>query len=360
MSMTRSSRKMLVRLVNSIFKMIPGRVARDLALACVLNSVFAWREMGDRMRHYPYGLHKSRFTRKEVIKVVETIRRRFPNANIWLMSDNRNLSIPCIKRIECVTQIQDKQAQNVFVLVYQSDEQMRRVLGEIRSLPDAFYFTPSSAFPPANYFHQKDLVKEVLIDEAALPLGKFDLSDFENLLQMVEITRNVNGDYVEIGVYQGRSSHCILEYMRRAGIPKTVYCMDVYEGFNYEAAEHSQDAVWFGSHTETSVARVKEFLKLYPNAEVIKLDIIGSHLPEKIGPIALCNIDVDMYEAVEAALKKVSPRISSGGFIVVEDAGHTPYLAGANLATMEFMKSDLGAAFIPIYMQSGQYLFVRR
>ena len=181
--------------------------------------------------------------------------------------------------------------------------------------------------------------------------------DFENIFQGLEVTRGVEGDYVEIGTYQGASARAALNYMRRADIQRTAYFLDTYEGFSYEEAEKSSDSAWFGTHTETSLEAVKEYLSEYPNAKPVKANIITDGLPEEITRIALCNIDVDIYDAVYAALKTVAPLIAEHGIIIAEDYGHTPWLIGAQFAVRRFLEETDG--FMPLYFPSGQMVLIK-
>jgi hypothetical protein len=80
-------------------------------------------------------------------------------------------------------------------------------------------------------------------------------------------------------------------------------------------------------------------------------------LPREIKGIVICNIDVDMYESTKSALEKVKNKIVEGGIIIIEDYGHTPCLAGANMAVREFMRRN--KQFRGIYMQSGQMFLIK-
>ena len=94
--------------------------------------------------------------------------------------------------------------------------------------------------------------------------------------------------------------------------------------------------------------------------DVIKNNIIEDPLPSEIGNIAVANIDVDLYEAVKVALFKIAPKILPGGIMIAEDPGHTPRLVGARLALDDFLNSELSKSFTPIYMESGQWFFLKR
>jgi hypothetical protein len=89
------------------------------------------------------------------------------------------------------------------------------------------------------------------------------------------------------------------------------------------------------------------------------LNIISDPLPSEIKNISMCNIDVDMLEAVESAFEKIAPLMSVGGIMICEDAGHTPSLIGARLALDNFLSSSLGKKFTPVFMESGQVFLIR-
>ena len=94
-------------------------------------------------------------------------------------------------------------------------------------------------------------------------------------------------------------------------------------------------------------------MKLY------KANIIKDKLPEEISLIAACNIDVDMYDAVKAALYQVKDKLVPNGIIIQEDYGHTPLLVGAQKAVQEFLQENPDM-FTAIYMNSGQMLLIKR
>ncbi len=153
--------------------------------------------------------------------------------------------------------------------------------------------------------------------------------------------------------------------MKEAGIYRDAYFFDVFDGFKYDAALSSADAVWKGSHGTEGLAVISERLKRHEQVElgltvsVRRHTIIEEEIPDGLAPIAVAAIDVDMYEAVLAALTKAAPRMASGGIIIVEDPGHIPQLVGARVALDELMAGQSARSFMPIYMESGHTLLIR-
>lgn len=187
----------------------------------------------------------------------------------------------------------------------------------------------------------------------------FQILDFETIFQAIKQTRKLNGAFVEIGTYRGDSAEAALEYMKNSQIIKESYFLDTYEGFTYESAVKSSDALWAGSHVDTSIELVRRRLQRYSHAHCIKCNIIEEDLPSEIEQIAVCNIDVDMYEAVYAALKKVRSSIMQGGMILAEDYGHTPNLIGAQYAVERFL-SECEDEFIAVYTKGSQMLLIKK
>jgi hypothetical protein len=187
--------------------------------------------------------------------------------------------------------------------------------------------------------------------------------DFVNLTQALYRTRRLSGDVLEVGCFRGSSGSVMLDYSANKNLPpRHFWFFDVFQGFDYDEALASSDATWANTHATEGEAIVRERLVGKAGANQVtvkKLNIITDDLPEDLGPLAVANIDVDLYEAVLAGLSRIAPLMQIGGIMICEDAGHTPALVGAALALEQFLDSDLGARFTPVHMTSGQTLLVR-
>ncbi len=153
--------------------------------------------------------------------------------------------------------------------------------------------------------------------------------------------------------------------MQELGIYRPSYFFDVFDGFNYEEAKSSSDALWFGSHVTHGQSVVAERLQSFDlpglgrPVIVQKNNIITDDLPPEITKIAVANLDVDILEGVYHGLVRLAPLIVPGGILIVEDTGHTPALAGAALAVELFQQTPIARQFTSIYMASGQLFLLR-
>ncbi|TCR64518.1 TylF/MycF/NovP-related O-methyltransferase [Rhizobium sp. BK376] len=209
----------------------------------------------------------------------------------------------------------------------------------------------------ANAIHSINNAASILGHE---PFGGQELHS--QICQAIELTRHVRGDFVEIGVFSGSSALTALSHMDRLGIKRRSWLLDTYSGFTYETSMHSPDLIWGGTHImdpEKTVARIQGLVaQTDQQVNVVPMDICADPLPAEIQQIAIANIDVDIYDAIAIALKKVAPLMARRGVIIVEDATALPGLYGAYLALEEFLESAIGRDFLAVRTTT-QYFLIR-
>lgn len=260
--------------------------------------------------------------------------------------------------------------RTIFVYACDSDTVGLPYLREIIKRKARFY--PVQVYRPSLYANVNDRARKILESEylrqRKAGFDKFEtygVGDFQNIIQAIEETSGLKGDYLEIGCFQGSSSCVATRYMQETGIARNCYFLDVFEGFNYAAAKESADSAWYGTHATAGLDIVRERITRYADpiagltVSVIRNNIIEDPLPPEIGDVVVANIDVDLYEAVRAGLSKVAPKIVSGGIMIVEDPGHTPSLIGSRLALEDFLASPEASPFLAVYMESGQTFLIK-
>lgn len=253
--------------------------------------------------------------------------------------------------------------KDIVLLAFTYDFHCQKVVGEL--IENNIHFLGCNIngkdviLEPAQYYQMDSVANDILIEESYYNGNYFDLNDFQNLFQAIKMTRKLEGIYVEIGVYRGDSARAALSYMQRSKIKRRSFFLDTYEGFEYDDAANSSDCWWTGTHDDTSIDFVDARLQGLSDYQLIKTNIITDKLSDEIQNIVVCNIDVDIYEAVEAALEQVKDRMIRGGIIITEDYGHTPVLIGAQYAINKFMEKN-EEYFYGMYLQSGQFLMIKK
>ena len=225
---------------------------------------------------------------------------------------------------------------------------------------------------PARVWAHDEVKEKVLISELERQskegIDKFSYgigADFGNLLQFIDIAKDVTGDFVEIGCFLGSSTCVIADYLEQNKISKRFVVYDYFDGFTYEQVKNSSDNNWQGSHVTDGKDAVEARVRLRLGGhtgefEIYRRNIIDSDALREVEQISFANIDVDMYEAVLAALFHVHGKLCADGIIVVEDAGHTPLLLGAKIALEEFLEQIGHGLYHKLQMESGQYVLIRR
>ncbi len=304
-----------------------------------------------------YPIYRDRISKGIMRIAMKNFHNRYPEYEAFLFSDVKDLGneFKVYDKEDIKSMKPDTQ---MAVLALNQDYLALDLIDELNKY-NIKYYAAIQSFPHARYFHTDEAAFKVLEEESLSDSWHFCPVDFENIFQAIKAGQFLEGDYVEIGTFKGDSASAALNYMKKSGINKKAYFIDTYEGFNYDEAFNSNDTYWKSGHTDTSLERVSKRLEKYSNAKLVKGNIIKDELPEEIKQICVVNIDVDLYEAVKAALYKVKDKVVTNGIIIAEDYGHTPTLIGGQKAVQEFIEDNKND-FIPLYLNSGQMFLIKK
>lgn len=190
----------------------------------------------------------------------------------------------------------------------------------------------------------------------------------ENICEAISITRELSGDYLEIGVYKGGTLLTAINYLSEISqytkTQRKVVGLDTFDGFNYSQARQSNDMIWSGFSSFLSKSEAMNYVKFTLANEVVDfeihaLNICSDQIPSSVKSISVAYIDVDMYEAFRDSLIAVHPLLQKGGIIICEDPAATPALYGAYLAMQEFLESSVGSQYVKIF-KSGSYFLLKK
>jgi O-methyltransferase len=157
-------------------------------------------------------------------------------------------------------------------------------------------------------------------------------------------TREIPGAVVEVGCFQGGTAVFASRFLRRINCERRYVCIDTFGGF--PKSQFAKDVeLGTGQHlangfSANSEPLVQKLLNQWgcQEIELIKADIAAlneSRLPEEI---AVALIDVDIAEPTDAALRKIMPRMSTGGVVLVDDCDQVPF-KGARIAVEKICQS---------------------
>ncbi len=167
-----------------------------------------------------------------------------------------------------------------------------------------------------SYFMDRLNNPALTVDEKSIVWRTYILRFFAGLAS------HAQGDFLEFGCHTGNSAMAVVEKINFAKLGKSYYLYDLFdwrEGDAHAKLDGHDNPKMF----EEVVARFAP----YPFVKVIKgavPDSMESAFPEKI---AFAHIDMNSPVPEAAALKRVLPRLSSGGVIVFDDYGWWGYSA---------------------------------
>lgn len=158
----------------------------------------------------------------------------------------------------------------------------------------------------------------------------------ENALHLVQrvVEEQISGDFVEIGVWRGGVVMAICLKLKQLGVQnRHVYGYDTFEGmtaptnddktFRDELAEQllstSPSIKCYSSYDET---KQNTDMVQYPHIHLRKGDICKTPVRDIPNKIALLRLDTDWYESTKFELDFFEPRVTSNGFIIIDDYGH--------------------------------------
>lgn len=137
----------------------------------------------------------------------------------------------------------------------------------------------------------------------------------------VEQARQVEGEFVELGVFKGHTTRFVADYVGFGDWPKTWFLYDTFEGIPQDQTDPGWESANAQAYYEGSYSfeEVRERFAEYPNIRVIKgrvPEILGEVCPDRI---AFMHVDLNNATAEIQALDLLFDRISPGGVILFDD-----------------------------------------
>ncbi len=159
------------------------------------------------------------------------------------------------------------------------------------------------------------------------------------------IKNNIPGDLIETGVWRGGSVIFMRALLKAANITdKTVWVADSFEGLPVPDAEKyiadkDDDHYKLADVLSVSLDRVKynfEKYGLLDNQVKFLKGWFKDTLPTApIKQLSILRLDGDMYESTINGLDNLYPKLSKGGYIIVDDYG---VVEGCKLAVYDYRK----------------------
>lgn len=182
--------------------------------------------------------------------------------------------------------------------------------------------------------------------EAETMIGLRRLDNLEDCITDV-LRRDVPGDLIETGVWRGGATIFMRAVLKAYGdADRVVWAADSFEGLpppdpaTYPADEG--DKHWQKSQLAVSLDDVRDNFARYGLLDDRVRFLVGwfrDTLPDApIERLSILRLDGDMYESTIVALRALYPKLSAGGYVIVDDYGA---VKGCRAAVEDF-RSECG------------------
>lgn len=168
------------------------------------------------------------------------------------------------------------------------------------------------------------------------------------------IREGVEGDLIEAGVWRGGVTIFMRGMLKvRGENSRTVWVADSFAGLPRPDARYPADAAdrhWSRKQLAVSLEKVKANFARYGLLDDRVRFLAGwfrDTLPDApIAKLAIARIDADMYGSTVEALEALYPKVSRGGFVIIDDYNT---VAGCRKAVDDFRaRNGVGEALLPI------------
>jgi hypothetical protein len=175
------------------------------------------------------------------------------------------------------------------------------------------------------------------------------------------IAQRVAGDLIETGVWRGGASIFMRALLKAYGVnDRTVWVADSFEGLpEADAAKHPYDRKLDLHLSATLAVPLEEVKKNFERYGLLDGQVrflkgwFRDTLPEApITRLAVLRLDGDHYESTMDALNSLYPKLSPGGYLIVDDYRMTE---GCDIAIKDFRRERAIADEIHVIPGGGAY-----
>lgn len=185
-------------------------------------------------------------------------------------------------------------------------------------------------------------------------IGLKRMENIEHCVNQV-LTENIPGDFIETGVWRGGATIFMAALLKENKISnRKVWVADSFEGLpkpNEEKYIHDKgDDHYIYPELSISLDTVKDNFRKYDllSEQIIFLKgWFKDTLPSApIGQLSIIRLDGDMYESTMDGLVNLYPKLSKGGYVIVDDWGVVP---GCKQAVIDYrMQNNINDEIIDI------------
>lgn len=159
--------------------------------------------------------------------------------------------------------------------------------------------------------------------------GRHRLDFLQQAIETI-VAENVPGDIIETGVWRGGSmifASALLDLSSET--ERSIWCADSFEGMpvptvageGFSGTEDFSDRAYLTVSVDQVKNNFRRFNVLSDRIKFLKGWFSETLPTAPIEKIAILRLDGDLYESTMDALKPLYPKVSRGGYVIVDDYG---------------------------------------
>tara|TARA_Y100000991_G_C21820138_1_gene283519 strand:- start:11 stop:676 length:666 start_codon:yes stop_codon:yes gene_type:complete len=170
-------------------------------------------------------------------------------------------------------------------------------------------------------------------------------AQLSKLISLLDELDGIDGNFAEIGVARGQTTYFLSTHIESSNYIFNnknfkYYAIDTFSSFvqddiNYEINKRGKTLRELKGFNYNSYEKWKENFKTFDFVKPIKSDCSIFDY-ERIAPLKLVFIDVDLYLPTKKALNKIYNNVVKGGYILIDDVHDNRNYDGAFQAYIEF------------------------
>ena len=176
--------------------------------------------------------------------------------------------------------------------------------------------------------------KRFILENFGMLLGNKSFYRFLKLSEILLKTKNVKGDIIEFGIWNGNNLFTIKKISDYYDLKKKIYGFDNFSGFpNPPKFKKKKTGKYIGK--PKLIKKMITFFNLQ-KIYIINDDIMNlSKYRKKFNKISFIYIDCNVFKVVEMILNELNHKISKGGVIAFDEA-RNKYNKDEGKAMMKF------------------------
>jgi len=166
---------------------------------------------------------------------------------------------------------------------------------------------------------QNNFSKKFILENFGMLIGDKSFHRFMKLSEILNQTKNIKGDIIEFGIWNGNNLFSIKKIVDYLKIKKKIYGFDNFSGFpNPQKMKKNIKGKYIGR--PQLIKKIISFFNL-KKIFIINDDIMNiSRYKKRFKKISFIYIDCNVYSVVEKVLNEMNNLISSGGVIAFDEA----------------------------------------